>query len=145
MRWWWCLGFLLLLALPVASQLPPAPGVFGDAPYDAALNFVDLLAAGDFFRAAQCLPANQRGDATVEQLKRRWGDLTRKYGRFQGRRYTAADLEGEHWRIHVLCTFEKGYVDAILTFSTLAEEREVLSFTFVPVTHDQPIGATPGG
>ncbi|MGA9750582.1 MAG: hypothetical protein WBS54_02220 [Acidobacteriota bacterium] len=145
MRWWLCLGFLPLLALPVASQVPPAPGVFGDAPYDEALDFVDLLAAGDFFRAAQCLPANQRGDATVEQLKERWGDLTRKYGRFQGRHYTAADLEGARWRIHVLCTFERGYVDAILTFSTLAEERKVLSFAFVPVTHDQPIGATREG
>ena len=145
MRWWLCLGFLIVLALPVASQLPPAPGVFGDAPYDEALDFVDLLAAGDFFRAAQCLPANQRTDATAEGLKQQWSALTRKYGRFQGRRYTAADLEGEHWRIHVLCTFEKGYVDAILTFSTLTEERKVLSFTFVPVTRDQPIGATRGG
>ncbi len=145
MKWWLCLGVPLLLALPVASQLPPVPGVFGDAPYDEALNFVDLLAAGDFFRAAQCLPASRRTDATAENLKHEWSDLTRKYGQFQGRRYTAADLEGEHWRIHVLCTFEKGYLDAILTFSTLAEERKVLSFTFVPVTRDQPIGATRGG
>lgn len=123
----------LAVGLAAAAQGGGAYGAFANAPYSEASDFVDMLAAGTFYQASQHVAECARGTLSRDALEAKWLDLLGRYGRFQGREVTGADLEGDQWRVHVLCTFGKGRVDVVVSFSTYQDEDLVTAVAFVHV------------
>ena len=127
----------LAVGLMAAAQGGGAYGAFANAPYSKASDFVDMLAAGTFYQASQHVADCARGTLSKDDLEAIWLDLLERYGRFQGREVTGADLDGDQWRVHVLCTFDKGRVDIVVSFSTYQDEDLVTAASFVDVKNGE--------
>jgi len=121
-------GFLIAAIGPAAqSHLGYAMAA---APYSEAKDFVSLLASGSFGRAAQMVAADRQASCSAEALEAGWTALLEKYGRFQAQEVSGADLSGDRWTIHVVCTFDRGRVDAALGFSSTTDQGKVLWVTY---------------
>ena len=127
----------LAVGLAAVAQRGGAYGAFANAPYSEASDFVDMLAAGTFYQASQHAAECARKTLSRGALEANWLDLLERYGRFQGRAGTGADLDGDQWRVHVLCTFDKGRVDVVVSFSTYQDEGLVTAASFVHVKNGE--------
>jgi hypothetical protein len=120
----------LLLSVCGASAQSRFGAAMAAAPYSEAKDFVALLAAGSFGRAAQMVAEDRRASCGAEALEADWTALLEKYGRFQALEVSGADLSGDRWTIHVVCTFDRARVDAALGFSSITDQGQVLWVTY---------------
>ena len=125
---------LVIVGLLLSVCGPSAQSRFGAAmaaaPYSEAKDFVSLLASGSFGRASQMVAADRQASCSAETLEAGWTALLEKYGRFQAQEVSGADLSGDRWTIHVVCTFDRGRVDAALGFSSTTDQGKVLGVTY---------------
>ena len=133
---------VLLSALEAAPQLPPqSPGTVGAAlaaaPYERATDFVNYLAYGNYYRAWRMLSPPLRGRMSQDRLRDLWAALEKQLGRFHRREVAAATLDGDRWRLHVRCEFERGCADAELEFSTMEEDPRILNYSFRPISPEE--------
>ena len=129
------LVFLCVGAAQVSAQLPPTSlgaegAALAAAPYEQATDFVNYLAYGNDYRAWTMLSKPLQERMSQDRLRDMWGALEKRLGRFHVRRVTAAVLDGDRWRIHVRCEFERGCADAELEFSSVEENPRILNYTF---------------
>jgi hypothetical protein len=103
---------------------------FSKAPYSGASDFIGLLANRSYSRAAGMVADRARVNLPAEALEDGWEALLERYGRFLDKEVTGADLEGDQWTIHVLCTFAKGKVDLEVRFSSLRDSGQVTGVSF---------------
>ncbi len=121
-------GFLLAALGPAAQSRFGA--AMAAAPYTEAKDFVYLLASGSFGRAEEMVAADRQASCGAEALEAGWTALLEKYGRFQALEVSGADLSGDRWTIHVVCTFDRARVDAALGFSSTTDQGKVLWVTY---------------
>lgn len=103
-----------------------------NAPYDDAKFLLGMLSEGSFSRASEAFDDGARASYSADALQRMWFDLIARYGPLQDYEAKAADVQGTSWRIHILCTFQKGKVDALVTFDSRQTSHKALSLTFTP-------------
>jgi len=120
---------LLMAALGLAAQAQLGSAMAA-APYSEAKDFVYLLASGSFGRAAQMVDEGHQVVHTPKSLEAGWTALLEKYGRFQALEVSGADLSGDRWTIHVVCTFERGRVDVALDFNSITNQGKVTGVTY---------------
>ena len=127
-------GMLVIVGLLLsgfgASAQPHLGYAMAAAPYTEAKDFVYLLASGSFGRAEEMVAADRRASCSAEALEASWTALLEKYGRFQALEVSGADLSGDRWTIHVVCTFDRARVDAALGFSSTTDQGKVLWVTY---------------
>lgn len=121
-----------LAALCLAQATPTASQLILQAPLSTAERLVAEVARENYYGASQEFTDSAAKVMTAEVLERLWTDLVKRYGELKDYEAKAADAEGTRYRIHVLCEFEKGWVDAIVTIETLGE-RGPVSLEFRPV------------
>jgi Protein of unknown function (DUF3887) len=126
---WMVVVALLISACGVAAQTRFGYAM-ADAPYSEAKDFITLLASGNFGRAAQMVAADCQVDYPAEGLEASWMALLEKYGRFQAQEVSGADLSGDRWTIHVVCTFDRGRVDVALGFSSTTNQGRVTGVSY---------------
>jgi hypothetical protein len=73
---------------------------------------------------------DRQASCGAEALEAGWMALLEKYGRFQALEVSGADLSGDRWTIHVVCTFDLARVDAALGFSSTTDQGKVLGVTY---------------
>jgi hypothetical protein len=126
---------LVVVGLLIAACGAAAQSRFGyamaAAPYTEAKDFVSLLASGSFGRAAQMVSEDRRALLGAERLESGWLALLEKHGRFQALEVSGADLSGDQWTIHVVCTFDRGRMDVALGFSSTTDQGKVTSVTYL--------------
>jgi hypothetical protein len=133
---------LLLAVAQGAAQLPPqSPGAAGmvleSAPYEQATDFVNYLAYGNYYRAWTMLSAPLRERMSQDRLREMWAALEKRLGRFHRREVAAAVLDGDRWRLHVRCEFERGCADAELEFSSMEGSPPILDYSFRPKSPEE--------
>ena len=120
----------LALAASASAQVGRYDFALANAPYSEASDFVDRLAAGSFGRATDYVADSAKADVTAQLLESAWIDLLERYGQYQGSEVTGADVDGDRWRVHVKCTFQKAKVDVVVSFSTIQELGKVTGIAF---------------
>jgi hypothetical protein len=132
---------LVVVGFLIAAFAPAAQSQFGyamaAAPYTEAKDFVSLLASGSFGRAAQMVSEDRQALLGAERLESGWLALLEKHGRFQAQEVSGADLSGDRWTIHVVCTFDRGRVDAALGFSSTTDQGKVLGLVYSKLGKDE--------
>jgi hypothetical protein len=124
-----CAFVLAALAVPGGWAQRSWEGLaFATAPYDHALDFVDLLIAGHFWQAEALLSPEARAGWSAGTLERAWKAQEKRYGEYFKRRVSAADFLGDRWRIHVLVQFVHGSVDAQVDLTSMSDDPAVLRF-----------------
>jgi hypothetical protein len=125
---------LAVVGILISALGPAAQSRFGyamaAAPYSEAKDFVSLLAAGSFGRAARMVAEDRRAACSAEALEAGWAALLEQYGGFEAQEVSGADLSGDRWAIHVVCTFDRGRVDAVLSFSSTTDQGKVLGVSY---------------
>lgn len=129
MKKWVVVVGLLIATCGVAAQ-SRFGYVMGAAPYSDAKDFISLLASGNFGRAAQMVSSDRQADYPAEGLEAGWMALLEKYGRFQAQEVSGADISGDQWTIHVICTFDRGRVDVALGFSSTTNQGKVTGVSY---------------
>lgn len=127
---------VLFAALPLGAQ-NSVDYAFANAPYGAARDLVDLLAQQYYSQASDRFDESVQGTYTSEALEKKWRALLKAYGPIRNTEVKAADVEGTMWRIHVLCTFDKGVVDAVVSFNSLSSSKDAVGITFTPTLGQQ--------
>ena len=122
---------LMTFALAVCSsaQVGHSGYALANAPYSEATDFVDRLGAGSFGRAAENVADSARDSLRAKALEALWIDLLARYGQYQGNEIMGADIDGDQWRVHVKCTFQKAKVDVVVSFNTIQELGKVTGIT----------------
>jgi hypothetical protein len=126
-------GLILAAGGPAMAQA----GALESAPRSDAEFVAGLFASGDFVRASDRFAEPLRREWTPEKLAAWWSDITARLGQCTSQDAKAVELDGIEWRIHVVCRFERGYADLVLTFPTVGDPSRVLAFA---VAYE---GATP--
>jgi hypothetical protein len=133
---------IALLALVGAAAPAQIRTEYGHAyaPLSDAEDLIGLLRNGSYYEASQSFIEGARGTYTPERLQQMWESQLKRLGRLQSFQAKAADVDGTSWRIHVICTFEKGAVDAVVIFNTLASDSDPsgLSFSAAPLGDQGP-------
>lgn len=125
------IALIALVGAAAPAQIRTEYG-YGYAPLSDAEDLIGLLRNGSYYEASQSFVESARGTYTPERLQQMWETQVRRLGRFQGYEAKAADVDGTSWRIHVICTFEKGAVDATVTFNTLTSDSDPSGLSFNP-------------
>jgi len=118
------------IARPTGSQERWFGMAFAGAPYEHALDFVDLLGSGHFEEAHDLLSPSARRVWSAARLGSAWKEQEDRKGDFFKREVSAVELDGDRWRVHVLCLFVRGRADVVLEFTTLSDDPTVLSLQF---------------
>lgn len=121
-----------LVALCLALARPAAAQLVIQAPVAEAESLVGEVARENFYGASREFTDTAAKVYTPEYLEKVWTDLLKRYGSLQSYEGKATDAEGTRFRVHVVCRFEQGYVDALVTFETLGE-RGPVTLEFLPV------------
>ncbi len=119
----------LTIAADASAQVGHSGYALANAPYSEATDFVDRLGAGSFGRAAENVADSARDSLKAESLEAFWIDLLKRYGQYQGNEILGADIDGDQWRVHVKCSFQKAKVDVIVSFNTIQELGKVTGIT----------------
>ena len=127
------LGILLIVlsgAVPVAQIR--SDYAFANAPLSDAEDLIGLLRNGSYYEASKSFDDAAQRSYSPDRLKQMWESQLQRYGRLQDYGAKAADVDGTSWRIHVICSFEKGSVDAVVSFNTLSSDRDPNGLSFDP-------------
>lgn len=128
-RWMVFALVLLTFAAPAGRTQSSWEGLaFATAPYDHALDFVDLLIGGRFYEAEALLSPEARTGWSAGGLERAWKAQEKRNGEYFKRRVSATDFLGDRWRIHVLVQFTHGSVDAQVDLTSMSDDPTVLRF-----------------
>ncbi len=133
------LPLLLSVCLVARAQYLGSGDALGAAPADEASYVVDLISAGNFEQAVGQFSPELAKTLTAERLQKKWQSLLDEFGPFQDREVKATEVDGIEWHIHVVCTFANGYVDAVVTYSTIKDDNVVLGLSFQSASKDPPI------
>ncbi len=117
------------LAFSATAQMGHSGYALANAPYSEATDFVDRLGAGSFGRAAENVADSARDSLRAKSLEAFWRDLLERYGPYQGNEILGADIDGDQWRVHVKCSFQKAKVDVVVSFNTIQELGKVTGIT----------------
>lgn len=113
---------------------------FANAPLSDAEDLIGLLRNGSYYEASESFDDAAQKAYSPDRLKQMWESQLQRYGRLHDFEAKAADVDGTTWRIHVICTFEKGAVDAVVSFDSLSSDRDPngLSFDAAPLGGQGP-------
>ncbi len=134
------LVFLLFASSVLAfrAQYPGAGDALASAPTDEAGYVVDLISGGNFQQAVERFSPELARTLTAEKLQKKWQALVDRFGPFESREVKATEVDGIRWHIHVVCTFQNGFADVVLTYSTIKDDDVVLGLTFQSASKDPP-------
>ncbi len=133
------LALLMSVCLVAPAQYLGSGDALGAAPTDEASYVVSLISAGTYDQAVARFSPELAKTLTAEKLQREWQSLLDRFGPFQGSEVKATEVDGIEWHIHVVCTFSNGYVDAVVTYSTIKDDNVVLALSFQSASKDPPI------
>ena len=101
-------GPLLFIALSACSCGQKAQVAPSGEVADAASQFVEMMARGDFEAAANGFDAKMKAALTPEGLRDVWASLTGTFGAFQEQAGVRTAQEQGYDAAYVTCTFERG-------------------------------------
>lgn len=122
--------FCLLLSWSLCAAAQDSSTAAGAKSVAAAESFVDLLAGGQFDKAAQTMTAEMVKALPPDKLAQTWKSLEAQAGAFKKRESSRAEKADKHDIIHVICRFEKAALDAKVVFDN---QQRVGGLWFAPV------------
>lgn len=114
------IALLLLLCTPfgaACSKSQPPPAGPGDVTMLAS-NFIDLLAKGDFTKAADLFDPTMKQQLPVARLSEIWRMLSSQAGPFKERTGIRTEVASNHTLVFVTCKFDRDTIDVRVVFNS---------------------------
>jgi uncharacterized protein len=122
--------FCLLLSWSLCSAAQDSTAAAVSNSVTVAENFVDLLAGGQFDKAARMMTAEMVKALPPDKLAQTWKGLEAQAGVFKQRESSRVEKVQQYDMIHVICRFEKASLDVKVV---LDSQNRVGGLWFAPV------------